>query len=58
MKPTTFYFVRHGESEANAARRFAGQSDSRLTERGRRQAEVVASALDHVAFDKIVATPL
>jgi len=57
-EPTTFYFVRHGESEANATRRFAGQSDSPLTERGRRQAEAVASALDHVAFDKIVATPL
>ena len=55
---TTFYFVRHGESEANAARRFAGRSDSPLTERGRRQSEAVAAALDQVAFDKIVATPL
>jgi len=57
-EPTIFYFVRHGESEANAARRFAGRSDSPLTERGRRQSEAVAAALDQVAFDKIVATPL
>jgi len=57
-QPTTFYFVRHGESEANAAGRFAGRSDSPLTERGRRQAEVVADTLARTKFDRIVATPL
>ena len=36
---TTLYFVRHAESQANAEGRFAGQQDSPLTERGRRQAE-------------------
>jgi broad specificity phosphatase PhoE len=55
---TTFFFVRHGESEANAAHRFSGRTDSPLTERGRTQAEVVAAALDAVPFDRIVATPL
>jgi broad specificity phosphatase PhoE len=55
---TTFYFVRHGESEANAARRFAGRSDSPLTERGRRQAESVAETLAVTKFDRIIATPL
>jgi broad specificity phosphatase PhoE len=58
MTATTFFFVRHGESEANAAHRFSGRQDSPLTERGRRQAEVVAAALDAVPFDRIVATPL
>jgi broad specificity phosphatase PhoE len=57
-EPTTFYFVRHGESEANAAGRFAGRSDSPLTERGRQQAEAVAIALTATPFDRIVATPL
>lgn len=57
-EPTTFYFVRHGESEANAARRFAGQSDSPLTERGRRQAEAVAEELASVRFDRIVSSDL
>ena len=57
-EPTTFYFVRHGESEANAARRFAGQSDSPLTERGRRQAEAVAQELATVRFDRIVSSDL
>jgi broad specificity phosphatase PhoE len=56
--PTTFYFVRHGESEANAAHRFAGQSDSPLTERGRQQAEAVAEALATVRFDRIVTSDL
>ncbi|HEV8534811.1 MAG TPA: histidine phosphatase family protein [Candidatus Limnocylindria bacterium] len=55
---TTFYFVRHGESEANAARRFAGQSDSPLTPRGRRQAETVAAELAKVKFDRIVSSDL
>ena len=56
--PTTFYFVRHGESEANAARRFAGQSDSPLTARGRRQAEAVADELAKVKFDRVVSSDL
>jgi len=56
--PTTFYLVRHGESEANAARRFAGQSDSPLTQRGRRQAEAVARELAKVRFDKVVSSDL
>lgn len=55
---TTFFFVRHGESEANASHRFSGRSDSPLTERGRQQAVAVADALADVPFDRIVATPL
>jgi len=57
-EPVTFYFVRHGESEANAARRFAGRTDSPLTERGRQQAEAVAETLAKVHFDRIVSSPL
>ena len=56
--PATFYLVRHGESEANAARRFAGQSDSPLTARGRRQAKTVAKELAKVKFDKVVSSDL
>jgi broad specificity phosphatase PhoE len=58
MNPTTFYFVRHGESEGNAARVFTGQTDSPLTERGRQQAEVVADELANVKFDRIVSSDL
>ena len=57
-EPVTFYLVRHGESEANAARRFAGRTDSPLTDRGRQQASAVAEALAKVHFDRIVSSPL
>jgi broad specificity phosphatase PhoE len=56
--PATFYFIRHGESEGNARRVFTGQSDSPLTERGRRQAEAVARELASVRFDKVVSSDL
>jgi broad specificity phosphatase PhoE len=55
---TTLYLVRHGESEANAASIFAGQTDSPLTVRGREQAKVVAMALRPVHFDRIVTSTL
>ena len=58
MTSTTFYIVRHGESEANAASRFSGRLDSPLTERGRTQSAALADALAETAFDRIVATPL
>jgi alpha-ribazole phosphatase len=58
VSETTFYFVRHGESEANRDRRFSGRLDSPLTDRGRQQAAALADALDGVPFDRIIATPL
>ncbi|MDP9251443.1 MAG: histidine phosphatase family protein, partial [Chloroflexota bacterium] len=57
-EPVTFYFVRHGESEANVARRFAGRTDSPLTERGRQQARAVAEALVSERFDRVISSPL
>ena len=57
-EPVTFYLVRHGESEANVARRFAGRTDSPMTERGREQAKAVAEALAKIHFDRIVSSPL
>jgi len=56
VKPTTFYFVRHGESEGNAARIFTGQTDSPLTARGRQQAATVAEELANVKFDRIISS--
>ncbi|MGH2450136.1 MAG: histidine phosphatase family protein [Candidatus Limnocylindria bacterium] len=57
-REVTLYLVRHGESEANAARIFAGQRDSPLTERGRRQAEAVAETLAPIRFDRVVSSDL
>src|SRR5437899_5831792 len=56
--PTTFYFVRHGESEGNAAGVFTGHTDSPLTARGRKQAATVADELAKVKFDRIVSSDL
>lgn len=50
--------MRHGESEANARRVFAGQLDSPLTEAGRRQAEAVAELLAAQRVDRVVSSDL
>lgn len=42
---TTFIFVRHGESETNRTKKFAGQANPSLTEKGLRQAEQMAQWL-------------
>ena len=39
---TTLLVVRHGESEANGEGFFAGQKDILLSDRGEKQAELVA----------------
>lgn len=41
----TLYFVRHGETDWNAALRYQGQTDIPLNEKGRRQAERNGAAL-------------
>ena len=53
-----FFFVRHGESVANAARLFAGQLDVALTEHGKRDAEEAARWLAHEDIGTIYASPL
>ena len=55
------YFVRHGESEANVRKVFAGQrDDSVLTDKGRAQARETARALreEGIQVDRIVASSL
>lgn len=41
----TLYFARHGETEANLAKRFSGQRDTPLTEKGRAQARALGEIL-------------
>lgn len=51
--------VRHGESEANAAGRFAYRVwDPGLTPRGRRQAQQLADQLRRVKVSRLVSSPL
>lgn len=54
------YLVRHGETEWNAAGRFQGKLDSRLTEKGVEQAAAYGRHLAAVAagIDALVASPL
>lgn len=53
------YFVRHGQSQANVDKVFAGsQLDSFLTVKGIRQADAAAQALEGKPFDIIVSSPL
>lgn len=45
------YLIRHGETTANQARVFSGQTDVALTEKGRAQAQQVNEALEEVTID-------
>lgn len=50
--------VRHGETDDNAARRFQGRIDTRLNERGRRQAQALAARLRGEGLRALYASPL
>jgi broad specificity phosphatase PhoE len=57
----TIYFIRHGESEANAQNLFAGIRDnSHLTEKGRAQAATAATYIlqENLRISHIVSSPL
>ena len=53
-----FYFLRHGESEANAAGLIAGSTDTPLTALGRDQAERAAAVLAPCSIASIFSSPL
>ena len=53
------YLLRHGESEANAAKVFSGRrGDPALTEAGRRQASAQADVLAASGISTIWSSPL
>ena len=53
-----FYFLRHGETTWNAARKTQGQSDSPLSDLGREQARCAGEAMASLPIARIVASPL
>jgi probable phosphoglycerate mutase len=53
-----FYFMRHGESEANLADTIAGSLDVALTELGHRQASAAAALLKPVGITAIYSSAL
>ncbi len=58
----TLYFVRHGETDWNAVRRYQGQTDTPLNDRGRSQAarngQVLRQHLPSIADLQFIASPL
>lgn len=54
------YFIRHGESETNVKKVFAGRDDSLLTDKGRNQAFDTAAEIkrEGLKFDRIISSPL
>ena len=55
----TIYLIRHGESVANAAGIYQGQSfDTPLTVTGQKQAQVLAQITNQLPVDKIYSSPL
>jgi probable phosphoglycerate mutase len=59
-QPTTFYIVRHGESEYNLKKlvQGSGTGDTTLTEKGKKQASEVAEMLNQINFDAIFSSHL
>lgn len=55
---TRMIFVRHGQSKGNLLRRFYGQTDGPLTDKGREQAAVTAKYLADVHIDAAYASDL
>lgn len=56
MKPVTFTFVRHGESQANAANVIAAP-ETPLTQRGKEQAYETAAILRPLGITRIATSP-
>jgi probable phosphoglycerate mutase len=52
------WLIRHAESEWNAQGRWQGQRDPGLSERGRRQAQLLATSLADAGIEAIVASDL
>jgi broad specificity phosphatase PhoE len=56
--PVQITFIRHGETEGNAAGRWQGHTNSSLTKVGRKQARTVGDRLAGRHFDLVVASDL
>lgn len=52
------YFVRHGQTAANAERRLVGRADVPLSDIGRAQVAAVAAALRDEGITRVVSSPL
>ncbi|MUM77571.1 histidine phosphatase family protein [Pseudodesulfovibrio sp. F-1] len=55
---TTFYCMRHGQTDWNRQSRIQGRTDTVLSETGREMARVWAQSFSEGAFDMILTSPL
>jgi broad specificity phosphatase PhoE len=55
---TTFYIVRHGQTDWNVAGRIQGHQESQLTDKGRQQAQERAQNFEGITFDAAYASDL
>jgi len=55
---TIILLARHGQSDWNAARRWQGHADRRLTEKGRAQSQALAERLAHIELDAVYSSDL
>ncbi len=55
---TTFYIVRHGETQWNAQRRVQGHGDSPLTPQGEEAIKELAKVLGNIQFDHVYSSDL
>lgn len=55
---TRVFIVRHGQTDYNAAHKFDGQIDTRLSELGKKQVQELAETLCDIKIDTIVSSPL
>lgn len=58
MIARSFYFLRHGETDANVQKILQGSTNTPLNDNGRAQAELAAIILKSQPIDRIVASPL
>ncbi len=55
---TTVYLIRHAEAEGNVNRIFQGRTDCDVTEKGRKQLELLAERFKNIPLDAIYSSPL
>ena len=55
---TTYYIVRHGETEGNTQKVIQGHTDTPLTEKGIEQAHSIREQLSHINFSAVYSSDL
>jgi broad specificity phosphatase PhoE/membrane protein DedA with SNARE-associated domain len=53
----TIYIFRHGQTEDNKEFIFSGWRESKLTEEGKKQAEILAEKIKNIKFDRLISSP-